>query len=142
MSTGIWPAALLSSSGTPARISLAANHLRASSPGAWRRHGQRCGQLEPHAGIQRQPSARSGASVHTAAVQRATEVVEGLRLLCGVVEKPTDNRRVLPFVVRTADAVPGRSAGRWPQRTALGPMTGSSALAATARSCPDDYDHP
>ena len=34
-----------------------------------------------------------------------------------LVEKPTDNRQVLPFVVRTADAVPGRSAGRWPPRT-------------------------
>jgi hypothetical protein len=41
MSTGIWRAAVLSSSGTPARISLAANHMRASSPGrAWRRHGR------------------------------------------------------------------------------------------------------
>jgi hypothetical protein len=41
MSTGIWRSAVLSSSGTPARISLAANHMRASSPGrAWRRHGR------------------------------------------------------------------------------------------------------
>jgi hypothetical protein len=116
MSTGIWPAAILPSLATPARISPAANHIRASSPGRpWRRHGQRWGSWKPHAGIQRQPSARSGASVHTAAVQRDTEAVEGLRLLCGVVENPTDNRRAWPLC-HPAAAAHSRAISRRPRR--------------------------
>jgi hypothetical protein len=122
MSTGIWPAAILSSLATPARISLAANHIRASSPGRrWRRHGQRCGQLEAACGIQRQPSARSGASVHTAVVQRATEVVEGLRLLCGVVEKPTDNRRARSLCYPAA-AAHSRATSRRPPAQSATPL--------------------
>jgi CelD/BcsL family acetyltransferase involved in cellulose biosynthesis len=116
MSTGIWPAAVASSSGTPAWTSLAANHIRAPSPKAARGN--------PAPAI----SASSGASLRTAVVRRVTEAVERLRLLCGVVDKQTDNRPARPLCCPAADAT-SRAIGR--RRPRRNPPHSSRAWAAT-----------
>lgn len=98
-------AAVLSSSGTPARILARCESSAVSSPGRdWRRQGQmwRLGVApgNPVPAI----LACSGASVCTAVVQRVTEAVERLRLLCGGVEKQTDNGPARPLCYLAADA--------------------------------------
>jgi hypothetical protein len=66
-------------------------------------------------GIQRQPYRRVLVRPYTPLVQRVIEAVERLRLLCGVVEKQTDNRPARPLCYLAADAI-SRATGRRPRR--------------------------